>query len=281
MKRLLATFVALVALVAFVAPVAFAQNSASNSGLITSSGSSCSTPTNCVVLVLPSDASTAAVTLAGTFSATVQFEMSADGVNFVAANAAPQPTGATVNSATAAGTWSMPVAGMTYLRTRASSFSSGQVNVFLQATSGAAPFSPSTTSTVTLANTAGTGDPCQNPSVAKSSAAIAISSATTTQLVGLSGSTVVYVCGFLASATAGTNPSLQFEYGTGSSCGTGTTVLTGAMATGVTVSATAPGPIFADPRGATAFKTAAGNALCAVTAGTTPNFQGYVTFVQQ
>lgn len=257
------------------------QNLTQTSGLITSGGSTCSPATNCIVLQLPPDAATGVVTLSGTFSATVQFELSADGVNYVAANASPQPSGAIVNSATAAGTWSIPVAGMTYLRARASSFSSGQVNAFLQATLGASSFPPTSTTTVSIANTVGSGDPCQNPAVAKSSVSIAISSATTTQLVALSGSTIVYVCGFTASAIAGTNPSLQFEYGTGSSCGTGTTVLTGAMATGVTVSATAPGPIFTDPRGATAFKTAAGNALCAVTAGTTPNFQGYLTFVQQ
>jgi hypothetical protein len=124
-------------------------------------------------------------------------------------------------------------------------------------------------------------DPCQSSAVAKSSVAVAISSATTTQLVALQPGMTVYVCGFSIAAGAGTNPSIKFEYGTGTTCGTGTTVLTGAMATGVTVSTTAPGPIFTYSPPSTAFKTPAANALCVVTAGASVNVQGFVTFVQQ
>jgi len=101
------------------------------------------------------------------------------------------------------------------------------------------------------------------------------------QLVALSGTTVVYVCGFNATASAGTNPSIQFEYGTGASCGTGTTALTGAMATGVTVATGVAGPIFQAGPDATIFKSPAGNALCIVVAGTSAVFNGYLSYVQQ
>jgi hypothetical protein len=115
-------------------------------------------------------------------------------------------------------------------------------------------------------------DPCQSSAVAKSSTPVNISSATTTQLVAPSGNLSVYVCGFLATA-AGTSPTLQFEYGTGATCGTGTTVLTGVMAASTTV------PLeFAS--GLTNFKAPQAQGLCVVSGGTGPSFQGVLTFVQ-
>jgi hypothetical protein len=107
---------------------------------------------------------------------------------------------------------------------------------------------------------------------APASVSVNISSAATTQVVALSGSTVVYVCSFFLSVN-GTNPTVQFEYGTGSSCATSPVVLTGAIAplTGSVITAGA----------LVQFQTAPGNALCIVSAGTTPSIQGYVTYVQR
>lgn len=122
-------------------------------------------------------------------------------------------------------------------------------------------------------NVAGTNDPCGNPGVLKSSVSVAISTATTTQLVALSASKVIYVCGFALTLT-GTTPTVQFEYGTGASCGTGTTVLTGAFAP-------TTGSFIQTQGASTLFATAASNALCAVTAGTGPSDQGVLTYVQQ
>lgn len=137
-----------------------------------------------------------------------------------------------------------------------------------------------TATSATLASIAGTQvvspvaiDPCQSPAIAKSSASIAIASATTTQIVALSGSTIIYVCGYNFSIT-GTLPTYQFEYGTGSNCGTGTTVLSGAFLPIVGTLAQYS-PTFS------AFKSAAGNALCIVTTGTLPSLQGVLTYVQQ
>lgn len=115
-------------------------------------------------------------------------------------------------------------------------------------------------------------DPCMNPSVAKSSAAIDISSATTTALVAASASKVVYVCGFSVTA-AGTNPTLKFEYGTGGTCGSGTTATTGTYAP-------TAGTHIAYASGGMAFSGAASNEICAVTGGT-PSVQGVLTYVQQ
>jgi hypothetical protein len=122
-----------------------------------------------------------------------------------------------------------------------------------------------------LVNIAGQGDPCQNPGVAKSSVAVSITTATTTQLVALSTGKVVYACGF--SATVGASSTIAFEYGTGSTCGTGTTALTGVYtpATGGLVTFSAEGAHFQTP---------ASNALCALTTGT-GGIYGVLTYVSQ
>lgn len=61
---------------------------------------------------------------------------------------------------------------------------------------------------------------------ADSSAAINVSSATTTQIVALSSAKKIYVTAF--DVIAGGTGNITFVYGTGSNCGTGTTSLTGA-----------------------------------------------------
>lgn len=61
---------------------------------------------------------------------------------------------------------------------------------------------------------------------ADNSAAISVSTATTTQLVALSAGKKIYVTSY--DVVAGGTGNITFEYGTGSSCGTGTTALTGA-----------------------------------------------------
>lgn len=174
--------------------------------------------------------------------------------------------------------WNCPVWANTRFRARLSVYGSGTVNVWITLTEAA--IDPSLIVAAAPPVVPGSTDPCQDLSQQKSSFPVNVASATTTQIVAASGSTVVYVCGYQLAAGAGTNPSAQFEYGTGATC-TSPTVLTGAMATGVTVSTTAPGPIFTAGNDVTLFKSAAGATLCLVTGGTTPNFQGFVTFVQQ
>ncbi len=117
-----------------------------------------------------------------------------------------------------------------------------------------------------------TADPCLSPGIAKSSVAINIAAAATTQLVGFVSGQTIYACN--ANFTYSVAGSAQFEYGTGTNCGTGTTTLTGAMVT----TANEYLPL---GWGGTIFKTAASNALCVVTTGTTPSMQGVLTYVQQ
>lgn len=112
-------------------------------------------------------------------------------------------------------------------------------------------------------------DPCQV--FTKTSAPITAGAAATTQIVALNATQALYVCGYQMSqiATAGT---LQWVYGTGVSCGTGTTSLTGAM--GVTASQ----PI-SYGSGGTVMKVPIGNALCLTTTGAGGTAAGVVSYV--
>jgi hypothetical protein len=107
------------------------------------------------------------------------------------------------------------------------------------------------------------------------SVAVNITTATTTQIVALSGSTVIRVCGYMLTQGNVTADNVTFEYGTGASCGTGTTVITGPLALPATV-----GAVIAQTAGSgSLFRGASANALCILTsaAGTVT---GYVTFAQ-
>ncbi|MCK9361859.1 hypothetical protein M0Q28_06595, partial [Patescibacteria group bacterium] len=102
------------------------------------------------------------------------------------------------------------------------------------------------------------------------SAVINVTAGATTQLVALSGSTVIRVCSYNVTASlAGT---FTFVYGTGANCGTGTTALTGAMAIATAGSNGMSGMI------GSLFRGAAANALCLTAA--TGNMTGFVTYAQ-
>jgi len=140
-------------------------------------------------------------------------------------------------------------------------------------TAGALTASFSPLPSNTIANTAGSGDPCQNPSVAKASASVAIASASTVQIVALSSGKKTYVCD--ANLTAvGTSPSILFLSGTGTACGTADQTFTGTMIPSATVGSLHLG------YGGTLMTTNASDELC-ITAGGTASVQGVVTYVQQ
>jgi hypothetical protein len=111
----------------------------------------------------------------------------------------------------------------------------------------------------------------QRVSNASSSVAINVSTATTTQLVALSGSTSIYVTSF--DVIAGGTGNITFEYGTGTACATGTTVLTGAY------------PLVAQAgisKGAgigAILKVPSGNALCVLTSAAV-QMSGSVSYQQ-
>ncbi len=119
-------------------------------------------------------------------------------------------------------------------------------------------------------------------SAAKSSAAINVTSATTTSLVAVSGSTTVYVCGIsLTIAPSATSADTAlFEYGTGAAC-TSPTALTGTYGNGDLTSAAGVAAINYGNGGATIFKSAASAGVCILTAGTAVSVQGVLTYVQQ
>jgi hypothetical protein len=125
-------------------------------------------------------------------------------------------------------------------------------------------------------------DPCSYAQ--KSSVKIAITTATTTAMVAVSGSTTVYVCGFdfTISNVVTTANTLKFESGTGTACATPVADLTGIYNAGG-VTAAAPTHVqSAGTGGGTVFNGGASNGVCAVTAiGATAAFEGVLTFVQQ
>lgn len=69
------------------------------------------------------------VQITGTFSATVTFEVSLDGTNYVAVEATNLGDRSVSSAPTAAGIWVVPVAGAAKMRARVSTYASGNVTV--------------------------------------------------------------------------------------------------------------------------------------------------------
>jgi hypothetical protein len=139
-----------------------------------------------------------------------------------------------------------------------------------------ASFSPAITSTVasgSVSVVAAASDACRNPSIPKSTVAIAVTTAATTQLVAPSGTTAVTLCSLQANVV-GTTPTLLLEYGTSTAC-TGTHALTGTIPV-------ATGTYFSTGNDVS-IVTPASQGLCLVSGGTltTTGIQGFATFVQQ
>ena len=116
-----------------------------------------------------------------------------------------------------------------------------------------------------------TADPCQAANVVKSSAVINVT--TDAELVALTSGQTIYVCGY-EMTVGGTAPTYRFIYGTGTTCATGLTGLTGTYLP-VVGADDSFGP------GSTIFATIASNALCLDTGGTSPSAQGVLTYVKQ
>ena len=114
-------------------------------------------------------------------------------------------------------------------------------------------------------------DPCQSRSVAKSSTFATINTATTTQLVAISGVKSVYVCG-VSLVTPASN-TIYLESGTAATCASGATQLT----------PTYPASTSANLGfgGGTVVSSGSATALCAVSTGTTSSTTVLVSYVQQ
>ena len=120
-------------------------------GTISTSGASCTPSTNCSLIVLNPNQGGISITLSGTFSATVQFEGSADGVNWAPLSATPLAGGVSVTSVTTTGTWVASLAGLAQVRARGSTLASGSVSTTLLVTLAAPAASGSTTVGVAVA----------------------------------------------------------------------------------------------------------------------------------
>ena len=108
------------------------------------------------------------------------------------------------------------------------------------------------------------------------SAAINISKATTTQLIGPAGSTQIYVTAWDVLANSASGFTLEYGTKTTNPCDTGTTALTGtyylAFATQSGISRSGgPQPLYVIPQG---------SALCAVTSGASVSLAGSVSYTQ-
>lgn len=103
-----------------------------------------------------------------------------------------------------------------------------------------------------------------------SSATVSVTAGSTTQIIALSGTTVIRVCSFsVAMSAAGT---ASWETGTGTNCGTGTTALTGA-----TPLATGTPWTYSNGQGSV-FRSSAGGEICL--AAVTGNVVGTINYAQ-
>lgn len=147
---------------------AFAQ--LSSSGTLSAANAGCPSIAACLIQPLYNSVNggtgSATITLAGGFSATVQFEATNDAsyataspsatANWFSLAAVPITGGASVTSATAAGTWSFNVGGLTGLRVRASAFASGPLTVTIQTSLAVFPVTSTNVITGAFADAAGT-----------------------------------------------------------------------------------------------------------------------------
>lgn len=73
---------------------------------------------------------TVAIQLSGTFTATVTFEATVDGTNWIALRVTPIATGTVATTATAAGIFQADVKGLKAVRARVSAYTNGNVTAY-------------------------------------------------------------------------------------------------------------------------------------------------------
>ncbi len=231
------------------------------------------TAVNDAVGVNAMGAATCTFTVASNTNVTLVFEATDPrGTTWNAVTAYPWGGGPGIQTVASSvnGAWLVPCAGFNQVRMRVSAI-------------GATPTATATAEASLATPSIGpaTSDPCA--AGPKQSSAINVSTATTTALVAISGTTTVYVCGFsLTISPSGTTAdTAQFEYGTGAACVTTQTLLTGTFGNGDLTTTVSVTPISYGGSNATIVKSAAANGICLVSAGTNVSIQGVLTYVQQ
>ena len=100
------------------------------SGSITAADSTCATAGSCVTANLPVNTpATVAFTIAGTFSATLTFQVSQDCTTFITVNATPPNSTSAVTSTASGGTWKADVSSMCKFRVVGTAYTSGTATV--------------------------------------------------------------------------------------------------------------------------------------------------------
>lgn len=103
--------------------------------------------------------------------------------------------------------------------------------------------------------------------------AINASGAATTQIIALSSTKTIRICGGSV-VLGGTTPTFQLVTGTGTNCATGTASLTGPMPV------TPGAPFSLTPGNTSAIRGALSSAVCIAMTGTTPTAGGFLTYAQ-
>lgn len=138
MKKLLLAFLILYSLAAE-AQTALVSGAIQASASICQPGST-STANACVFLQTEPNTNSADITVNGTYSGTLQFEVSGDGgVTWVSVNAYPPNSATAITSTTGKGTWTASMAGHSFLRVRCSTYSSGVAIVTLNPSQAVTP----------------------------------------------------------------------------------------------------------------------------------------------
>lgn len=225
----------------------------------------------------------AVVTVSGTYAgSTINFETSDPGGNYFQEVCARTDINlleiSEVVPTNQVRAWNCPVWAGTRFRVRQSAYTSGNVNVWITLTQAA--IDPSLVVAASIANVAGASDPCQDVSAIKQSSFANITTATSTPMVAASGSTIVYVCSVLfALQSTTTANTILFNSGTGGLC-TSPTVQTATYSNPPGVANIATFNLGGG--GATVFKSAAGQTVCALTSvGSTPLIGVSMSYVQQ
>jgi hypothetical protein len=237
------------------------------------------TSTGAQGLVYTNGKGTFSFILYGTFAATTTVQgITAGGIstlNLPIYSGLQCGVGATVTSVTVAGNYCVYAAGSYALRLNVT-YTSGTMNYYEIMQQSVSPVIPAT-GTSGAANTAVNSSGATAPVACDKQAAVNISTATTTSIVAVSGSTAVYVCAYHLYVVSGTLPSFVIEGGTGAACVTTQAPLTGTFG-GI---AGAIGESFQAGSGIGAIlSTAASSALCIVSGGTVPNIQGWLRYAQ-
>lgn len=124
-------------------------------------------------------------------------------------------------------------------------------------------------------------DPCNSLSF-KQSAAVSMSSATTTAIVALNANHGIFVCGFALTiaGSATTAATAALEYGTGTNCASNVTTLTGTFGSNDAAVSTTPTQVTYGDGTSTVATVPPASALCVVTVGNAVFVQGIITYVQ-